>query len=71
MKRTDDGERVFSVDLLTPRLGETSGGAVREEETSAVAATDVISRVNLGCISLGSALADCRKSRIRQSVRRF
>jgi len=32
MKRTSDGERVYSVDLLTPRLGETSGGAVREED---------------------------------------
>lgn len=32
MKRTPDKERVYSVDLLTPRLGETSGGAVREED---------------------------------------
>ncbi len=32
MKRTHDGARVYSVDLLTPRLGETSGGAVREED---------------------------------------
>jgi asparaginyl-tRNA synthetase len=32
MKRTPDGERVYSVDLLMPRLGETSGGAVREED---------------------------------------
>ncbi len=31
MKRTTDGQRVYSVDLLTPRLGETVGGAVREE----------------------------------------
>lgn len=31
MKRTPDGQRVYSVDLLTPRLGETIGGAVREE----------------------------------------
>ena len=31
MKRTADGQRVYSVDLLTPRLGETVGGAVREE----------------------------------------
>jgi asparaginyl-tRNA synthetase len=31
MKRTPDGQRVYSVDLLTPRLGETVGGAVREE----------------------------------------
>src|SRR3989338_8626244 len=31
MKRTADGEHVYSVDLLTPRLGETVGGAVREE----------------------------------------
>lgn len=32
MKRTPDGERVYSVDLLMPRLGETVGGAVREED---------------------------------------
>ncbi len=32
MKRTPDGQRVYSVDLLTPRLGETTGGAVREED---------------------------------------
>jgi asparaginyl-tRNA synthetase len=32
MKRMDDGERVYSVDLLMPRLGETTGGAVREED---------------------------------------
>ncbi len=32
MKRTPDGERVYSVDLLIPRLGETTGGAVREED---------------------------------------
>ena len=32
MKRMPDGERCYSVDLLTPRLGETSGGAVREED---------------------------------------
>lgn len=32
MKRMDDGQRVYSVDLLTPRLGETTGGAVREED---------------------------------------
>jgi asparaginyl-tRNA synthetase len=31
MKRTADEQRVFCVDLLTPQLGETSGGAVREE----------------------------------------
>jgi asparaginyl-tRNA synthetase len=31
MKRTPDGQSVYSVDLLTPRLGETVGGAVREE----------------------------------------
>lgn len=31
MKRTSDGQRVYSVDLLTPILGETVGGAVREE----------------------------------------
>jgi asparaginyl-tRNA synthetase len=30
MKRVEGGETVYSVDLLTPRLGETSGGAVRE-----------------------------------------
>jgi len=32
MKRTPDGQRVYSVDLLMPRLGETTGGAVREED---------------------------------------
>ena len=32
VKRTSDGERCYSVDLLTPRLGETAGGAVREED---------------------------------------
>jgi len=32
MKRTPDGKRVYSVDLLVPRLGETAGGAVREED---------------------------------------
>jgi asparaginyl-tRNA synthetase len=32
MKRTPDGKRVYSVDLLTPKLGETTGGAVREED---------------------------------------
>lgn len=32
MKKTPDGERVYSVDLLMPQLGETTGGAVREED---------------------------------------
>ncbi len=32
MKRTNDGKRVYSVDLLMPRLGETVGGAIREED---------------------------------------
>lgn len=32
MKKMLDGKRVYSVDLLTPRLGETIGGAVREED---------------------------------------
>lgn len=31
MKRTPDGTRTYSVDLLTPHLGETIGGAIREE----------------------------------------
>ncbi len=31
MKRTEDGKKVYSVDLLMPKLGETTGGAVREE----------------------------------------
>lgn len=32
MKRTDDGQRVYSVDLLMPKLGEASGGALREQD---------------------------------------
>lgn len=32
MKRSLDGSRVFSVDLLLPKLGECVGGAVREED---------------------------------------
>ncbi|MBR9699814.1 hypothetical protein GOV09_05130 [Candidatus Woesearchaeota archaeon] len=32
MKRMPDGQRVYSVDLLMPRLGESTGGAVREED---------------------------------------
>src|SRR3989338_10989208 len=32
MKRTPDEQRVYSVDFLAPKLGETSGGAVREED---------------------------------------
>jgi len=32
MKRTPDGERAYSADLLMPMLGETTGGAVREED---------------------------------------
>lgn len=32
MKRMEGGDRVYSVDLLMPRLGETTGGAVREED---------------------------------------
>lgn len=32
MKKMSDGKRVFSVDLLMPKLGETTGGAVREED---------------------------------------
>jgi asparaginyl-tRNA synthetase len=31
MKRTTCGSKVFAVDLLTPKLGETVGGALREE----------------------------------------
>lgn len=31
MKRTPDGKRAYSADLLMPKLGETTGGAVREE----------------------------------------
>ncbi len=32
MKRTPDGKRAYSADLLMPKLGETAGGAVREED---------------------------------------
>ncbi len=32
MARTSDNERTYSVDLLAPCLGETSGGAVRETD---------------------------------------
>ncbi len=32
MKRTKDGQKTFSFDLLLPPLGETVGGAVREED---------------------------------------
>lgn len=32
MKRTPDKKRTYSVDLLLPRLGETVGGAIREED---------------------------------------
>lgn len=32
MKRTANGKRCYSVDLLTPKLGETVGGAIREED---------------------------------------
>ncbi|MBI2004293.1 hypothetical protein HYS72_02400 [Candidatus Pacearchaeota archaeon] len=31
MKRMSDGKRVYSVDLLLPKLGESVGGALREE----------------------------------------
>ena len=47
MKRTEDDLRCYSVDLLTPRLGETTGGAVREEDGAKI-------RANL----LGSKIAD-------------
>lgn len=36
MKRTPDGQRVYSVDLLMPKLGETTGGAVREEDVEKI-----------------------------------
>lgn len=32
MKRTEDKKETYSVDLLLPRLGETIGGAIREED---------------------------------------
>jgi len=31
MKKTPDGVGTYSVDLITPKLGETTGGAVRED----------------------------------------
>jgi asparaginyl-tRNA synthetase len=36
MKRMANKEKVYSVDLLMPRLGETTGGAVREEDASQI-----------------------------------
>ena len=36
MKRTPDGRRVYNADLLMPKLGEASGGAVREEDIEAI-----------------------------------
>ena len=36
MKRTPDGKRVFSVDLIMPRLGETIGSAVREDDADKI-----------------------------------
>lgn len=36
MKRMPDGQRVYSVDLLMPKLGETTGGAVREENVEKI-----------------------------------
>lgn len=32
MKRTPDGLGTYSVDLITPKLGETTGGSVRDED---------------------------------------
>lgn len=45
MKRTPDGERVYSVDLLMPRLGETIGGAIREEDGNKVKSYLLSSRI--------------------------
>ena len=36
MKRTTDGRRAYSVDLLMPPLGESVGGAVREQRGDVV-----------------------------------
>ncbi len=45
MKRTSDGKYCYSVDLLAPRLGETSGGAVREENGNMIESQLLESRV--------------------------
>src|SRR3989344_5171396 len=46
MKRTPDLKRVYSVDLLMPQLGETIGGAVREENDNFI--RDQIKTSNVG-----------------------
>ena len=45
MKRTPDGKLCYSVDLLTPRLGETAGGAVREEDGEKIEAQLCASKI--------------------------
>ncbi|MBI4176348.1 MAG: hypothetical protein HY518_04025 [Candidatus Aenigmarchaeota archaeon] len=45
MKRTPDGKCAYSVDLLMPKLGETSGGAVREENGKLIKKYLVESRI--------------------------
>lgn len=45
MKRTPDGDRVYSVDLLMPKLGETIGGAVREQDGEKIKSYLLSSRV--------------------------
>src|SRR3989338_8949136 len=45
MKRMPDRRKVYNVDLLMPRLGETSGGAVREENGARLKKQLVNSRI--------------------------
>ncbi len=46
MKRDKSGQRTFSVDLLLPRLGETIGGAIREEDGEKI--KDYLLKSNVG-----------------------
>ena len=52
MKRTPDGKRTHSVDLLLPSLGETTGGAVREEDGDVIAKQLKDSKIGKFLVSL-------------------